>query len=72
MAEALRKQVAAEQKLSKRLREHAGEWVAVRNHKIVAHAPTLEALMENVRGTEDAKEVEVFEVSTETESVYFF
>jgi hypothetical protein len=72
MVEALRRQVAAERELSERLRQHAGEWVAVRNHKVVEHAPTLEELMEKVRGTQQEEEVEVFEVSTEPESVYFF
>jgi hypothetical protein len=72
MADALRQQIAAERELSTHLREHAGEWVAVRNHKVVAHAPTLEELMERVRGTEGEETVEVFEVSTEPESVYFF
>jgi Family of unknown function (DUF5678) len=72
MADALRQQIAAERELSTRLREHAGEWVAVRNHEVVAHAPTLEELMERVRGTEGEETVEVFEVSTEPESVYFF
>jgi hypothetical protein len=72
MSEALQEQVAAERELSERLRQHAGEWVAVRNHKVVAHAPTLEELMENVRDTNQEEEVEVFEVSIEPDSVYFF
>jgi hypothetical protein len=69
MADALRQQIAAERELSARLREHSGEWVAVRDHEVVAHASTLEELMERV-GTEET--VEVFEVSTEPETVYFF
>jgi hypothetical protein len=72
MAEALRKQVAAERELSEHLRQHAGEWVAVRNHKVVAHAPTLDELMEKLRGTEDEEATEVFEVSKDPASVYFF
>jgi hypothetical protein len=72
MAEALRQQIAAERTLGERLRQHAGEWVAVRNHQVVAHAPTLEELMETVRDTEQEEEVEVFAVSAEPESVYFF
>jgi hypothetical protein len=72
MGDALRQHIAAERELSTRLREHAGEWVAVRNHEVVAHAPTLEELMERVRGIEGEETVEVFEVSTEPETVYFF
>jgi hypothetical protein len=72
MAEVLRQQVKAERDLSKRLLKYAGEWVAVRNHEIVAHAPTLEELMELVRETQQEEAVEVFEVSSEPESVCFF
>lgn len=72
MAEALQRQISAERALSERLRQHAGEWVAVRNHEVVAYAPTLEELMEKVRGTEQEEAVEVFEVSTEPQSVFFF
>jgi hypothetical protein len=70
LAETLRRQVSAERELSEQLRQHAGEWVAVRNHEIVAHARTLEELMGKVRGTEGEEEVEVFEVSTDVEAVY--
>jgi hypothetical protein len=72
MAEALRQQVAAERELSDRLGQHAGQWVAVRNHKIVAHAPTLDELTEKIRGTEDEEAAEVFEVSKDSAAVYFF
>ena len=72
MAEVLRQQVAAERELSQRLRDHAGEWVAVRNHEIIASAATLEELMETMRGRDEEEEVEVFEVSAEPDAVYFF
>jgi phosphohistidine phosphatase SixA len=72
MAEALRRQISAERDLSKRLLEHAGEWVAVRNHEVVAHAPTLEELMESISGEDEQEQVEVFEVATEPNSVCFF
>jgi hypothetical protein len=72
MADVLRQQIAAERELSTRLRDHAGEWVAVRDHDVVAHAQTLEELMERVRDTKEEGTVEVFEVSTEPESAYFF
>jgi hypothetical protein len=71
LAEVLRQQVTAERDLSKRLLEYAGEWVAVREHKVVAHAPSLEQLMELV-GDKPEETVEVFEVSTEPEAVCFF
>jgi hypothetical protein len=70
MAEVLRQQISAERELSKRLLQYAGEWVAVRNHEVVAHAATLEKLMESVIGEEET--VEVFEVSTEPPAVCFF
>jgi uncharacterized protein DUF5678 len=72
MADELRQQISAERDLSKGLLEYAGKWVAVSNHSVVAHAPTLEELMELVRGTEQQDTVEVFEVSNEPESVCFF
>ena len=72
IAEALRQQIAAEGELAERLREHAGEWVAVRHHEVVAHAPTLEELMERVRGTGQEASVEVFGVSGDPESVLLF
>jgi hypothetical protein len=72
MAEVLRQQISAERDLSKRLLEYAGEWVAVRNHEVVAHAPSLEKLMELVSDTQGEATVEVFEVSPEPEAVCFF
>lgn len=68
LAEALRNEVRAEKRLSKRLDDFAGEWVAVQDHKVVAHAPTLDKLMELI-GDEAA---EVFEVSAEEGAVCFF
>jgi len=69
IAKALRQAIAAEAELAKRLREYAGEWVAVRNHEVVAYAPTLEELMEKVHGAGQEASVEVFEVSDDPESV---
>lgn len=69
IAETLRQQIAAEAELAERLREYAGKWVAVRNHEVVVHAPTLEELMEKVHGTGQEASVEVFEVSDGPESV---
>jgi len=72
MAEALRQQITAERGLSERLLKYAGEWVAVRNHDVVAHAASLELLMELVRGEGEEAEVEVFEVSRDPAAVCFF
>jgi hypothetical protein len=72
MAEVLRQQISAERDLSDRLLKYAGEWVAVRNHEIVAHAATLEALMETVSDTTGEEQVEVFEVSPDPSAVCFF
>jgi hypothetical protein len=69
IAESLQQQIAAESKLAVRLREYAGKWVAVRHHDVVASAPTLEELMERVRGTGQEESVEVFKVSNEPDSV---
>jgi hypothetical protein len=68
MVDALREQIRAEQKLSERLHEYVGEWVAVRDHEVVAHASSLDKLMESVSG----QDVEVLEVTTEDGAVCFF
>jgi Family of unknown function (DUF5678) len=45
----LKQAVKAERRLSKRLGEYAGEWIAIRDHKIVAHAKTISDLIDQVR-----------------------
>ena len=72
IAKALRQAIAAEGELAKRLREYAGKWVAVRNHEVVAYAPTLEELMEKVHGTGQEASVEVLEVSKDPDTVLLF
>lgn len=72
MAEVLRQQISAERELSEQLLQFAGKWVAVSNHEIVAHAATLEQLMEIVSGTNEEEAVEVFEVSPDPNAVCFF
>jgi hypothetical protein len=68
IADVLHQQVKAERELSTRLEQYAGEWVAVRNHEVVAHADSLDALMDEV----DADEVEtVFRVA-EDQAVCFY
>lgn len=69
LAEALMEEVRAERELGRRLGAYKGEWVAVREHDIVAHAPTLDDLMTQV----DAASVDaVFEVAeVESAACYF-
>jgi hypothetical protein len=69
LLEAVRRQVDAEQRLSERLPEHAGEWVAVRDHEVVAHAATLHELMAEV---DDADVEAVFKVVKEQGTACFF
>jgi hypothetical protein len=49
--------IDAEELLREALRQFAGEWVAVVNHVVVAHAPTLEQLVEQPGTQEDGAEV---------------
>jgi len=61
-------QVNAEQKLSESLEQFAGEWVAVRNHGVVAHARNVEDLLDAIKETE----VEAFFQVAEDSSACFF
>lgn len=59
----------AELKLGKRLEKHSGEWVAIRDHSIVAHAATLSELLERI----DASAVDrIMHVATEDTAIRFF
>jgi len=62
-------QVRAERELAKRLEKFKGQWVAVRDHAVVANAPTLDELMHDV----DAESVDaVFEVAEIESSAWYF
>ncbi|HEX4344167.1 MAG TPA: DUF5678 domain-containing protein [Solirubrobacteraceae bacterium] len=61
-------QVRAEEKLSEALEEFAGDWVAVREHAVVAHASGLEELLDEIKDTE----VEAFFQVAEDSSACFF
>jgi hypothetical protein len=64
-------QIKAEQALAEQLSEYAGEWVAVCNHTIVAHADTLDQLREQIE--QEEIEVEgVFRVPEGDTSACFF
>lgn len=42
--------IAAEKELARQLEKHAGKWVAVSDHEIVAVARTSGRLLEQIRG----------------------
>jgi hypothetical protein len=44
----LDQELEAEKALAEELRRYAGEWVAVREHQVVAHAASLEELLEQI------------------------
>jgi hypothetical protein len=68
MAEVLRERVRAQKQLAGQLQDFAGQWVAVKDEEIVAHADSLADLLEIV----DPDEVEVFEVAKEQATACFF
>jgi len=63
-------QVSAEEELARRLEAHAGRWVAVRDHQIVADDESLEGLLEQIE--EADPEVEVFRVAEDPHAACFF
>ena len=69
LSEVLQEQVRAEVRLSRRLADFKGKWVAVRNHEVVNDADTLDELVERVETDEvDA----VFAVPTKRITAAFF
>lgn len=69
LSEVLQEHVRAEVRLSRRLAEFKGKWVAVRNHEVVDDADTLDELVERVETDEvDA----VFAVPTKRITAAFF
>jgi hypothetical protein len=64
----LMRQVDAERELAADLDAYSGEWVAVSGHRVVAHAPTLNALLEEI----DPDAVEgVFQVTEQGTACFF-
>lgn len=60
--------VQAENQLSADLANYVGQWVAVRDHEVVAHAETLSALLEKI----DSDSVEgVFQVVEQGTASFF-
>jgi Family of unknown function (DUF5678) len=62
--------IQAEEALGRALDAYAGEWVAVLEHSVIAHAPTLDELLEQIKGQEE--KVEVFRVSEDRGTACFF
>lgn len=63
-------QVHAEEVLSEALAGHVGEWVAVRDSKIIASAATLDELMAQVGDESEA--TTAFEVGDDADVACFF
>jgi hypothetical protein len=63
--------IEAEQSLADRLADYAGEWVAVVEHAVEAHASTLEALLEQIQGQEQS-DIEVFRVPEDPHVACFY
>jgi Family of unknown function (DUF5678) len=69
LTEVLAEQVRAERRLSHRLADFKGRWVAVRDHEVVADANSLDELVELV----DENQIEfVVEVPEERAPAAFF
>jgi hypothetical protein len=65
----LEEQLEAESELSRRLRDFVGRWVAVKDHKVVADAATLDELLKII----DVDDVEaVLEVEEKSGTAAFF
>jgi Family of unknown function (DUF5678) len=69
MGATITKALEAEELLAAKLSEYAGEWVAIRDHEVAEHAPTLRELLDSVEGTEVDR---IFEVSDEASTGCFF
>jgi hypothetical protein len=57
----LEREIHAEEELSKTLTSYVGTWVALREHSVVASAPTLHELLELVGETEIDGVIQVVE-----------
>jgi hypothetical protein len=67
----IEREVRAEQELSEALEAFIGQWVAVKNHLVVAHADTLRELLAHIETT-DLDVEGVFQVIKEQGSASFF
>lgn len=70
VAVTIKSEIASEHRLGETLSEYEGEWVAVRDYTVVAHADTLRELLEQIEGQEEVEEV--FHVPTASASACFY
>jgi aryl-alcohol dehydrogenase-like predicted oxidoreductase len=63
-------QVAAERELADTLDQYSGQWVAIRDHAVVASAETLEELREQIEAQDES--VEIFRVARHPHAACFF
>jgi hypothetical protein len=64
--------VHAEEELSRALGEHVGEWVAVKEHRILAYAETLHDLIAQLRAMPSPEIDGIFQVVEERGAASFF
>lgn len=64
-------QISAEEALAATLDQHAGRWVAVCNHVVIADDETLEGLLEQI-AAEQQEDIEVFQVAVDPHAACFF
>lgn len=57
----IERELEAEKRLAKELADYVGMWVAVRDHKVVASAPSLTELLEQVDSLNVEGVFQVFE-----------
>jgi hypothetical protein len=62
-------QISAEEALANKLEQYAGDWVAVRDHEIVASDTSLEGLLEQVERI--SEEVEVFQAAADSSACFY-
>jgi Family of unknown function (DUF5678) len=66
----LRREIAAEEALAKKLEKYAGEWVATRQHEVIGHAPSLDELLEQIKTEEEGVEG-IFQVPESNYACFF-
>ncbi len=63
-------QIQAEEILSVKLEGYAGQWVATSDHDVIAHADSLDQLLEQINTLE--VDATVFQVTADSDAVCFF
>jgi hypothetical protein len=67
----LKREIAAEEALAKKLENYAGEWVATRQHEVIAHASSLDELLEQISPEEASSAEGIFQVPEAGAACYF-